>query len=119
MRKIIILIVLFMNGCASTEKSIATGAIAGGIGGAVNGHYLTPVTGKGTFTGALIGLGIGGLTGYIIHDRLEEKYLKIRRETLLNLDKHDILNPPPPWKDADESQWVLPQSINKRRKNDK
>ena len=119
MRKIIILIVLFMNGCASTEKSIATGAIAGGIGGVVNGYHLTPITRKGTFRGALIGAGIGGLTGFIIHNYLEEKYLKIRRETLFNLDKHDILNPPPHWDITEESQWALPQSINKRRKNDK
>lgn len=44
--------------------------------------------------GAAIGAVIGGLSAYFIHKGLEKRDQKLRRETLLNLDRFDVSSPP-------------------------
>ena len=41
--------------------------------------------------GAVIGGIVGGIASYAIHGSLESRDAKIRRDTLLNLEKYDVL----------------------------
>jgi hypothetical protein len=45
-------------------------------------------------TSAAIGAVVGGLSAYLIHKGVEKREEKVRRETLLNLDKFDVSTPP-------------------------
>ena len=101
-----------------SEKSISLGSAAGAVAGGINGALLLPTnTKKGIAKGALIGGVIGGLLGYSGHKHLEKRRQQTRRETLLNLNRHGVLNPPPkrkkddPWltRSVVGLDWVEPR----------
>ena len=98
MKKTFFLILIFFilfSGCASTGKSVALGAASGAIGGSANGALLFPINrSKGVLRGALIGGVIGGIMGFATHKYLEDRDKTVRRNTILNLTSHDVLNAP-------------------------
>ena len=79
---------VFLSGCASTKKSVWTGigvgAATGGITGAVINQRNKE---RWALSGVFIGAAIGGLGSYMIHHSLQERDEKVRKETLLTLDK--------------------------------
>ena len=117
-----VFIILLLTSCASTQRTIALSALAGAGAGAINGVALYPInTKKGMLGGALIGATVGGLGGWLIHRSLENRDKKIRRETILNLTRHDVLNisqnipplniPKPSEKNPQgNSSWTFPQN---------
>ncbi len=68
---------------------VATGAGAGAIAGNQAGGSTDKVA-----TGAAIGAAVGGLSAYLLHKSLEKRDEKLRRETLLNLEKFEVSTPP-------------------------
>ncbi len=83
--------VLGSFGCASVERSTLLGAGTGATLGAVSVSSMARQDHKKmTLKGAGIGLLVGGLTGYILHQVMDKKERKVRRETLFNLESHGI-----------------------------
>lgn len=66
----------------------STGLIVGGIAG-----NQSPGNDKSenVLKGAVIGGIIGGIASYAIHGSLESRDTRVRRETLLNLEKYDVM----------------------------
>ncbi len=80
---------LILNACSTLSDSLILGVGSGAIvGGAVSrqGH-------KDANSGMAIGAAVGGLSAYLIHKGIEKREEKIRRETLLNLEKFDVSAP--------------------------
>lgn len=77
------------------KDSLVTGIGAGAVVGAAGSSatYKGQKKGKAAISGALIGAAIGGLTSYFIHDGLKKRDAKTRRETIFNLDKHNVSAP--------------------------
>jgi hypothetical protein len=76
------------------KESLITGVTSGAATGAIAGSMSNRNDqGKGAATGALIGAAVGGLASYIIHGSLEKRDTKIRKKTLLNLDKFSVSRP--------------------------
>ncbi len=77
-------------GCSTMSDSlvlgIGTGAAVGGIVGHNSGS-------QDAAAGAAIGAAVGGLASYVLHKRNEKNEEKIRRDTLLNLEKYDVSGP--------------------------
>lgn len=64
-----------------------TGAVVGGI----TGTQLHGDKSENAIVGAVLGGVVGGVASYFIHGSLESRDTRIRRETLLNLEKYDVL----------------------------
>jgi hypothetical protein len=64
-----------------------TGAAIGGAAGS----QLHGDSGENALKGAVIGAVVGGLASYIIHGSLESRDARVRKDTLLNLEKFDVL----------------------------
>ena len=83
-----------VSGCASMKESLVTGVTSGATTGAIAGSMSGGNNrGKSTATGALIGAAVGGLASYIIHGTLEKRDTRVRKKTLLNLDKFSVSRP--------------------------
>lgn len=67
------------------------GAGTGAVAGAVIGNQIQGNQSENTIGGAVIGGVVGGIASYIIHGSLESRDARVRRETLLNLEKYDVL----------------------------
>lgn len=59
--------------------------------GAVAGNQSHGDRGENSIKGAVLGGVVGGLASYFIHDSLELRDTRVRKETLLNLEKYDVL----------------------------
>lgn len=79
-----------LTSCASMSDSLILGIGSGAAAGAIVSHQGQGDQGTGTAIGAVV----GGLSAYLIHKGVEKREEKIRRETLLNLDKFDVSTPP-------------------------
>lgn len=66
---------------------VGTGVVAGGIVGSQTGGDRS----ESTIKGAVLGGVALGLTSYLIHNALESRDAKVRRETLLNLEHYEVL----------------------------
>ena len=64
-----------------------TGVVVGGIAG----NQFDGDRGENAIKGAVIGGVIGGLASYIIHGSLESRDDRVRKDTLLNLEKFDVM----------------------------
>lgn len=82
-----------MNGCASMKGTIFAGTTTGAATGFLVGPTFNRESRDARLTGALIGAVVGGVSGYFLHKTLEDRDSKIRKETLFNLDKYNVLRP--------------------------
>ena len=87
---------MLLFNCSSVERSVGMGAIGGAAGGSLGGAYVggKPYGKSFAKKGLVWGSLTGALTGYFIHQGLEKRDAKVRRETLLNLKKFDVINLP-------------------------
>jgi hypothetical protein len=81
---------LILSSCATMSDSLILGIGAGAAAGSAVSNQNNGDKG----TGAAIGAALGGLSAYLIHKGIEKREEKIRRETLLNLEKFDVSTPP-------------------------
>ncbi len=98
-------LVMSMSGCATRTRSL----ILGGAGGVAIGGYAGALAYKGTagqdqtrnsLVGAGIGLGVGLLTSYLLHDQAEDRENAIRYEQDERLRFGDL--PPNPFSPANQ-----------------
>jgi hypothetical protein len=82
---------LILNGCASLKDSLILGAGSGAVFGGVIGNQNSSDRSEGTIKGAVIGGVVGGLASYLIHGSLEKRDANVRRETLMNLERYEVL----------------------------
>lgn len=82
--------VLF-TGCATLRDSLVLGAGTGAIMGGIAGNQSTGDREENTIKGAVLGGIVGGIASYLIHGSLESRDTRVRRETLLNLEKFDVM----------------------------
>lgn len=80
---------LIFSSCASMSDSLILGIGSGAAAGGALAHNGSGDAG----TGAAVGAAIGGLAAYLIHKGVEKREEKVRRETLLNLEKFDVSAP--------------------------
>ena len=83
----------FLMGCTTMKESLLMGAISGAVSGAVINHAVDRDNSNASTNGAMTGAAVGLAASYFIHDRLESRDAKVRRETLLNLDKFSVSRP--------------------------
>lgn len=86
------LLSLVLSSCASMSDSLVLGIGTGAIVGAAIAQNGQSDTGS----GAAIGVALGGLSAYLIHKGVERREERIRRDTLLNLEKFDVSAPMKP-----------------------
>ncbi len=90
--KMMILIIPMM-GCATMKESLMLGVGTGAATGAVAGLVVGRQQSQAALTGAAIGAVVGGVASYFIHDSIESRDSKVRRETLFNLEKFSVSRP--------------------------
>jgi uncharacterized membrane protein len=83
--------VLVFTSCASLRESLILGAGTGAVVGGVTGGQVNGNKSENAIAGAVIGGVVGGLASYIIHGSLESRDARVRKDTLLNLEKYDVL----------------------------
>lgn len=82
---------MILNGCASLKDSLILGASSGAVVGGAIGNQNSSDRSEGTIKGAVIGGVVGGLASYLIHGSLEKRDANVRRETLMNLERYEVL----------------------------
>lgn len=88
------IMIFSLSSCSSLKDSLVTGVSSGAAMGASAGALSSSKDkGKAALTGGLLGAAVGGLAGYLFHKQVKKKEERTRRETLFNLDKHDVSYP--------------------------
>lgn len=82
---------MILNGCATLKESLILGAGTGAVIGGIVGHQVDGDRDENTIKGSVIGGVAIGLVSYLIHDSLESRDERVRRETLMNLEHYDVL----------------------------
>ena len=83
---------MFLTGCASLRDSLILGAGSGAVvGGVAGGQIHHGDRRENAIKGVVLGGIVGGLASYLIHGGLESRDEAVRRDTLLNLEKYDVL----------------------------
>ncbi len=82
---------MILNGCASLKESLILGAGSGAVVGGIIGNQNSENRSEGTIKGTVIGGVIGGIASYLIHGSLEKRDASVRRETLMNLERYEVL----------------------------
>jgi hypothetical protein len=80
-------------GCATMKQSLVTGIATGAVTGLVIGPVVDRSGSDAKLGGALIGAAVGGIAAYFIHDGIEARDARVRKETLFNLDKFNVSRP--------------------------
>lgn len=80
-----------LSGCSTLRESLVFGSVSGAAIGGVVGNQVDGDHGENALKGAVIGGVVGGLASYLIHGSLESRDARVRRETLFNLEKYDVL----------------------------
>ena len=80
-----------LPGCSTLRESLILGSVSGAAIGGVVGNQAEGDHGENALKGAVIGGVVGGLASYLIHGSLESRDARVRRETLFNLEKYDVL----------------------------
>lgn len=93
--------ILVLVGCTTMKESLLLGTITGLAAGAVINKAIDRDNSNATSNGALAGAIIGLTSSYFIHDGLEKRDSRIRRETLLNLDRFNVTHPKTDLEDDD------------------
>lgn len=86
-----LLSVVILSGCSSSRDSVILGVGTGAASGGVVGSQVKTDRGENAIKGALIGGIVGGVASYIIHGSLESRDERVRKETLLSLEKFDVM----------------------------
>jgi hypothetical protein len=74
------------------KDSLVVGASTGFVlGGVAASQNQSGDQGENFLKGAVVGGIIGGIASYAIHGSLENRDTRVRKETLLNLEKYDVL----------------------------
>ena len=99
---------LFLVGCSTMKRSLATGAAAGTATGAATGIAVGSATkvkdgGGVVLQSALIGALLGLSSSWFIHGHLEKRDGKVINETLLNLEKFGVDYP----KGEPTEGWII------------
>lgn len=80
-----------MNGCSTLRDSLVLGAGSGAVIGGIVGNQADGDKSENTIKGAVLGGVVLGLASYVIHNSLESRDAKVRRETLMNLEHYDVM----------------------------
>ena len=72
------------------KQSLLLGVATGAATGAIINHSIDRDNSSAATNGALAGAVVGLAASYFIHDGLENRDSRVRRETLLNLDKFNV-----------------------------
>ena len=80
-----------LTGCSTLRDSLILGSGTGVIVGGIAGNQFEGDRGENAIKGAVIGGVIGGLASYVIHGSLESRDERVRKDTLLNLEKFDVM----------------------------
>lgn len=91
--KILWVVVIPMMGCTTMKESLLLGAVSGAATGAAINNSVDRANPNAATNGALAGAVVGLAASYFIHDGLEKRDSRVRRETLLNLDKFNVSRP--------------------------
>lgn len=84
-------VILFLSGCSTLRDSLMLGAGTGVVVGGIVGGKSNGDRGENTIAGAVIGGVALGLVSYAIHQSLEGRDSRVRRETLMNLEHYEVL----------------------------
>ena len=99
--KLMYVVVVPLMGCTTMKESLVLGAVAGATTGAAINNSIDRENSKAATNGALAGAVIGLAASYFIHDGMEKRDSRVRRETLLNLDKFNVSRPTTQESDGD------------------
>ncbi|MBF0299781.1 MAG: hypothetical protein HQK51_13735 [Oligoflexia bacterium] len=95
MISVTLLFTLLFTSCSTIERTVSLGVLTGATtGGLIAPSFVHKDKKNALLIGALIGSVVGGIGGYITHKKLEERDEKIKKEMLLNLDKHNLNSGP-------------------------
>lgn len=83
--------VVTLQGCATLKDSLILGAGTGLVVGGIAGNQSDGDRSENVLTGAVIGGVVGGFTSYLIHGSLESRDSRVRKDTILNLEKFDVM----------------------------
>lgn len=83
--------ILILNGCSTLRDSLILGAGTGLVAGGIAGGQMNGDKTENAIKGAVIGGVALGLVSYAIHESLESRDARVRRETLMNLEHYDVL----------------------------
>ena len=84
---------LLLIGCTTMKESLLLGTLSGATVGAIVNSNMDRDHENSSQNGALVGAIIGLTSSYFIHESLEKRNSRIRRETLLNLDRFNVSHP--------------------------
>lgn len=80
-----------LSACSTLRDSLFLGASTGVLAGAIVGNQMDGDRTENAIKGAVIGGVIFGLASYAIHGSLEKRDANVRRETLMNLERYEVL----------------------------
>ncbi len=83
--------VCILNGCATLKDSLILGAGLGVVAGGIAGSQSEGDKSENAIKGAVIGGVALGLTSYLIHNAIESRDSRVRRDTLMNLEHYDVM----------------------------
>jgi hypothetical protein len=95
-------------GCSTMSDSLILGVGTGAAVGGIIGHNSES---QDAGAGAAIGAAVGGLASYVLFKRAEKNEERVRRETLLNLEKYDVSSPRGQSRNSGESDHLLTKPV--------
>ncbi len=106
-------LLMLISGCATRTRSLILGgaggvAIGGYTGSAIYSGPNKQIQTRNTVLGVGIGLGVGLLTSYLLHDHVEERMSASRYEDDERLRFGDL--PPNPFNPANQRFFQAPKS---------
>ncbi len=107
--KLVWIVVIPMMGCTTMKESLLLGAVSGGATGAAINNSVDRDNPNAATNGALAGVVVGLAASYFIHEGLEKRDSRVRRETLLNLDKFNVSHPA--VQESDEDFYVTAPKV--------
>jgi len=85
------LTVSILTSCATLRDSLILGAGSGAVIGGVAGGQVHGDQSENAIKGAVLGAVVGGIASYVIHGSLEARDSRVRKETLLSLERYDVI----------------------------